>query len=133
MAYWERKRTHNLNRHKVTSGPSRCLYLRKANKGLGAHLLWWRLNSHCFSHLAALTRKHLAVPAYSTPSEKALSTSGLVMGKLRASLTPDTVDNLVFRHQNANQRGVDPAMRLVSSTATNIAVKVEQPSPVVSD
>ena len=55
------------------------------------------------------------------------------MSKLRASLTPDTVDVLVVMYKNANQLGVDPAMRLLSTTATDIAVKVEQPSPVVTD
>ena len=46
---------------------------------------------------------------------------------------PDTIDAQVFMHKNANQLGVDPAMRLLGTTATNIAVKVEQPSPVVTD
>ena len=45
----------------------------KPIKSLGDPLLWWRLNSDRFPHLAALARKHLAVPASSTPSERAFS------------------------------------------------------------
>ena len=75
----------------------------------------------------------MAVAASSTPSERAFSTSGLVVNKLQASLTPDTVVTLVFTHKNANQLGVDPATRHLSTTATNIAVEVEQPQPVVTD
>ena len=56
-----------------------------------------------------------------------------MVNKLPASLTPDTVDAPVFMHKNANQPEVDPALRLLSTTATDNAVKVEQPSPVVTD
>ena len=57
---------------------------------------WWKVNGHRFPLLAGLARKYLAITATSTPAERVFSVAGLVVSRLRASLSPEHVDMLVF-------------------------------------
>lgn len=66
----------------------------------GDILQYWRDNTPRYPRLAALARKYLCIPATSVPSESAFSTAGHVINKKRASLSPDTVDMLVFFNRN---------------------------------
>ena len=43
-----------------------------------------------------MARKYLAVPATSTPSERAFSIAGCVINKKRACLLPENVNMLIF-------------------------------------
>ena len=60
-------------------------------------LNWWKVNGHRFPLLARLARKYLAT---STPAEGVFSVAGLVVSHLRASLSPEHVDMLVFLNKN---------------------------------
>uniref|UniRef100_A0A096M601 BED-type domain-containing protein n=1 Tax=Poecilia formosa TaxID=48698 RepID=A0A096M601_POEFO len=62
-------------------------------------LQWWASNQGRFPRLANLSRKYLAVPATSTPSERIFSAGNTITRK-RASLHPAHVDALVFLHVN---------------------------------
>lgn len=59
-------------------------------------LEWWKVNACRFPTLAVLARKYLAITATSTPAERVFSVAGLKVSRLRASLTPEHVDMLVF-------------------------------------
>ena len=63
-------------------------------------LEWWRCNSLRFPTLAKLAQQYLSIPATEVPSERAFSTAGATVTKLRAALEPDVVDACVFLHKN---------------------------------
>lgn len=96
-------------------------------------LLWWKVNESRFPHVAVLARKYLAAPASSAPAERTFSTSGLVADKLRATLTSEHVNALVFLNKNAALLGLDPAPQLLSaalSSGTGATVTAPQPIKV---
>ena len=47
-----------------------------------------------------LAKKYLAITATSTPAERVFSVAGLIVSRLRASLSPEHVDMLVFLNKN---------------------------------
>ncbi|XP_041109696.1 E3 SUMO-protein ligase ZBED1-like [Polyodon spathula] len=59
-------------------------------------IAWWKENSTSFPAVAKLARKFLCIPATAVPSERVFSTAGDTLTKLRASLDPDTVSELIF-------------------------------------
>ena len=61
---------------------------------------WWKVNGHRFPSLARLARKYLAITATSTPADCVFSVAGLIVSRLRASLSPEHVDMLVFVNKN---------------------------------
>ena len=63
-------------------------------------LKWWKVNATRFPHLSVLAKLYLAIPATEVPSERAFSTAGATITKLRASLDPGTVDAIIFLHKN---------------------------------
>jgi hypothetical protein len=63
-------------------------------------LTWWRLYEEDYPTLSLLARRVLCVQATSAPSERLFSTSGCTFGKLRASLSPDTAEELIFCQGN---------------------------------
>ena len=64
-------------------------------------LFWWKMNAPRYSFLSILARKFLCIPATSVPSERIFSAAGYIVSKLRASLSPENVDALLFLRQNA--------------------------------
>lgn len=63
-------------------------------------LIWWRDAKAIYPRLSNLARKYLCIPATSSSSERAFSTSGNIVTCLRASLKPDHVNRLVFLAKN---------------------------------
>ena len=62
---------------------------------------WWRTNADRFPTMARLAKRVLCIPATSVPSERVFSAAGIIVSKLRASLTHENVDALVFLHANS--------------------------------
>ena len=63
-------------------------------------LCWWKTNASRYPYLSILARKFLCIPATSVPSERIFSAAGHIVSKLRASLSPENVDALLFLRQN---------------------------------
>ena len=63
-------------------------------------LHWWQSNVHRFPMLGSVVKNFLAIPATSVPSERAFSTAGLTVTKLRSALDAETVDALIFLNKN---------------------------------
>nr|XP_054595994.1 uncharacterized protein LOC129163070 isoform X2 [Nothobranchius furzeri] len=63
-------------------------------------LEWWKQSPKLFPKLSLLAKKYLCIPATSASSEGVFSTGGNIVTCLRASLTPDHVNRLVFLAKN---------------------------------
>ncbi|XP_065133764.1 E3 SUMO-protein ligase ZBED1-like [Paramisgurnus dabryanus] len=63
-------------------------------------LLWWKIGSTKYPHLAQLAMKYLSVPGTSVRSERVFSTAGHIVNKKRSALDPENVDRLVFLSNN---------------------------------
>ena len=61
---------------------------------------WWKVNKGRYPTLAGLAKKYLSITATSTPAERVFSVAGLIVSRLRASLTPEHVNMLVFLNKN---------------------------------
>ena len=59
------------------------------------------MNAPRYPFLSILARKFLCIPATSVPLERIFSAAGHIVSKLRASLSPENVDALLFLRQNA--------------------------------
>ena len=57
---------------------------------------WWRKNASRYPRIASIARKMLARPATSVPSERLFSIGGKIVTSDRASLQPETVNQLLF-------------------------------------
>ncbi|KAJ8388164.1 hypothetical protein AAFF_G00136300 [Aldrovandia affinis] len=67
-------------------------------------LEWWARNEKQFPRLAKLAKSYLAIPATSTPSERAFSLAGNTFTRQRSSLHPAHVDALIFFNANQERR-----------------------------
>ena len=63
-------------------------------------LEWWKVSQVRFPNLASLAKRYLTIPGTSIPSERVFSVAGLSVTKLRASLDPDTVNEILFLHKH---------------------------------
>ena len=63
-------------------------------------LEWWKKNHERYPKVAKIAKRLLCVPATSVPAERVFSTSGIIVNKLRSSLTPENVNMLVFLNKN---------------------------------
>ena len=63
-------------------------------------LEWWKVSQIRFPNLASLAKKYLTILGTSIPSERVFSVAGLTVTKLRASLDPDTVNEILFLHKH---------------------------------
>jgi hypothetical protein len=59
-------------------------------------LLWWKNNESLYPHLSKFSRRVLAIPATSAPSERVFSVAGQIVTKKRTRLTGDAVTLLVW-------------------------------------
>ena len=60
----------------------------------------WKTNAPRYPFVSIIARKFLWIPATSVPFERIFSAAGYVVSKLRASLSPENVDALLFLRQN---------------------------------
>ena len=63
-------------------------------------LLWWKDEAHRLPILAGLARKYLSACGTSVASERLFSKAGYIVSDLRARLSPDSVNKLVFLARN---------------------------------
>ena len=64
-------------------------------------LNWWKKNEHRVFHVAAVAKKHLAIPASSAPSERIFSRAGLIIiSPLRNRLKPEIAGMLFYVNEN---------------------------------
>ena len=91
-------------------------------------LLWWKEQENKFPYLAKLAKKVLAIPATEVPSERAFSVAGLTVTKLRSSLDPQNVDNILFLHKNYVHHSTLDANPIKTSTVTSTTVTPESHS-----
>lgn len=63
-------------------------------------LEFWKGKEKKYPKLAKLPRKILAIPATSASSERNFSAAGYVMQERRTRLKPESMDNLLFLHDN---------------------------------
>ncbi|GLT36723.1 hypothetical protein SLA2020_110830 [Shorea laevis] len=68
-------------------------------------LAWWKLNSLKFPILGAMAKDVLAVPISIVASESCFSTSGHVLDAFRSSLTPRTVQALIYAQDWLKPKG----------------------------
>ena len=64
-------------------------------------LYYWKTNCEHFPGLAVLAKQIMCVPATSVQAERVFSAAGIIVNKLRAGLSHENVDALVFLHANA--------------------------------
>ncbi|XP_077965704.1 uncharacterized protein LOC144411894 [Styela clava] len=79
-------------------------YLNDRYLGLSATqeemLQWWKRNKKVYPNIAVVVQKYLCIPATSAASERAFSSAGLTVSKLRSRLTGRHVNELNFLHCN---------------------------------
>jgi hypothetical protein len=99
---WKKAKMELLSKHSCTlSGPSReiqqyrCLSMETDNP-----LEWWGTQKATYKQLSQLARAILPIPATSAPSERIFSLTGVLINAKRSSLSPSTVDKVVFVHEN---------------------------------
>lgn len=76
-------------------------YLEMSNlEIMGSAIDFWKKNTARFPSVAALALTVLIVPATSAPVERIFSTGGILMRPHRASLSPETLSQLIFIKSN---------------------------------
>lgn len=61
---------------------------------------WWKNNSYKFPNLVKIVKRVLCIPASSSASERNFSAAGLTLQNRRTSLSSDSVDSILFLHNN---------------------------------
>ncbi|CAH1104411.1 unnamed protein product [Psylliodes chrysocephalus] len=70
-------------------------------------LVWWKYNAHVFPFLTQCAKKFLSIQASSVPSERVFSKGGQIVSDLRASLSGDHIEQLVFLTMNIRFVNID--------------------------
>ena len=85
--------TSNVEEHEVVR------YLACSDTVTGTDLLeYWHQKANVWPRLTSVALYFLAVPATSTPSERAFSLAGRTLEERRTQLCADSVDSLLFLH-----------------------------------
>ena len=63
-------------------------------------LHWWKFQTSQLPRMSQLAKWVLCIPASSAPSERSFSAAGLLVNKLRTSLNPKNVDDLLLLRSN---------------------------------
>ena len=61
---------------------------------------WWKTQQTVYPRLAKLTKRYLATPASSAPSERVFSSMNIVISKTRSRLLPERSEALIFLKYN---------------------------------
>jgi len=77
-------------------------YLACSDCSLDDLLEFWKRKSSVWPKLSTVAHTMLAVPATSTPSERAFSLAGRTLEERRTQLSADSVDSLLFLHSAFN-------------------------------
>jgi len=73
------------------------IYFKERNERAKTHPLnWWKTNSHRFPILTVLARRYLAIPVTLASIESIFNIRGNIIIKLRSSLQPETVKELIL-------------------------------------
>ena len=83
-------------------------------------LVWWKLHQDDFPSLSKLALKYLCIHATSVSSEMIFSVSGLVVNRLRARLSPERVDMLIFLRETFITVIVTKTKRLIARATMNM-------------
>lgn len=103
-----------------------------AVKGNADPLDWWKNKADSYKKLAPIAKFFLCIPGTSVPSERVFSDTGNIVTKKRASLDPDTVNQLVFLRSvlSSTKTKVDSAEESVlpddKNSASTSALEVKQ-------
>ncbi len=62
-------------------------------------LTWWKFNERKYKLLSTLAIRVLYIPATSAPSERVLSTAGLMITKGHARLASEMANELIYLHE----------------------------------
>lgn len=65
---------------------------------------WWNDHRLIFPSLFKLSLFILAIPASSTPSERAFSTAGNIVSDKRCNLDPDNLENLIVLRSSTKRK-----------------------------
>lgn len=98
---WEDNISHNLPRsslHEIQE------YQNEICGKVDDVLEWWEQNSVRFPLLSELAKRILALPASSASSERCFSTAGRIIEKRRTNLNGNTVDSLMFLHDQYKKK-----------------------------
>ena len=63
-------------------------------------LFWWKENADSYPIFSLVAKQYLGIPSTSVPCERVFSTSGNVITKKRAALTPENAEMLVYMNIN---------------------------------
>eukprot|EP00105_Crassostrea_gigas_P035346 XP_019919494.1 PREDICTED: uncharacterized protein LOC109617585 [Crassostrea gigas] len=103
-----------------------------AVKGNADPLDWWKNKADSYKKLAPIAKFFLCIPGTFVPSERVFSDTGNIVTKKRASLDPDTVNQLVFLRSvlSSTKTKVDSAEESVlpddKNSASTSALEVKQ-------
>lgn len=77
-------------------------YMKDINKGDNSvtNLEWWKTHATKYPRLASIARRYLSMPATSVSSERAFSVAGNTVTKLRANISSEVVDEIIFLNKN---------------------------------
>ena len=64
-------------------------------------LAWWKSKSVVYPNVSCLAKQILCVPGTSVPSETVFSTAGYCSDKSRSSLSPETLDKMIFPNKTS--------------------------------
>ncbi|KAL4512735.1 hypothetical protein ABPG72_020572 [Tetrahymena utriculariae] len=63
-------------------------------------LLWWKHNQHQFPILSKMAKVYLNIQATSSESERSFSKAGIIVNKLRVSLSSKHLNEIIFLNKN---------------------------------
>ena len=76
------------------------MYTDETRQTYNNPLEWWKRKQTVYPNVALFAKRLLCIPATSAPAERLFSHAGLILSKLRASLTPENAQNLILLHDN---------------------------------
>ena len=91
-------------------------------------LRWWEINEERFPNVAKQAKQLLCLPETSVPSEQVFSSSGVLVNKLRCSLSSDNVNMIIFLSKNRYLPSACSRLLSVSGLPNVVTMESEQQS-----